>query len=115
MSDNTHTPTTKTNQDRIKELCSHLGGTLYNMPGDERVLDEQVQILNALFHMTLAERLNIDANNRRPDIEMRNAGWLKIALQIQRQCAETLRTRKSIEYMDKLTTININGSPTPIK
>lgn len=105
MSDNTPTPTTKTNQDRIKELCGHLGGTLYNMPGDERVLDEQVQILNALFHTTLAERLNTDskAGFERQTINM---AWLKIALQIQRQCAETLRTRKAIEYMDNLTTLS---------
>lgn len=97
---------TKTNQDKIKELCARLGGSLDTPPNDEHVLDGQVQILNALFHTTLAEQLHV---TKQKCGEKRAMEWLKIALQIQRQCAETLRTRKTIDYMDNLNSVSLNA------
>lgn len=99
-------------QEHIKLLCERLAGSLYNAPGDHGVLEEQVQVLNALFHATLAEQLELGKNRHGYD----NAhGWLELALKIQKQCTDTVRTQKAIDYMNGLTSIQTQklNAPTP--
>ena len=97
-------------QDHIKLLCERLANSLYNSPSDHGVLDEQVQVLNSLFHATLAAHLDLDKKRYGYDTQQ---GWLDMALKIQKQCTETVRTQKAIEYMNGLTTINANKMPIP--
>ncbi len=72
-------------------------------PTDTAVLDDQVQILNALFNATLAEQLNLAQQQYG---ESRAQGWLELALKIQKQCMDTVRTRQSASYLDRLSDLH---------
>jgi len=96
----------------IKELCGDLARNLLHSPDDISVLAEQVHILNALFNATLAEQLDLN-----PKFGASSAqGWLELALKIQKQCMDTVRTRQASEYMESLRDLNalkIHTRPTP--
>ncbi len=99
----------------IKELCNDLARSLQTQRDDISVLGEQVQILNGLFNATLAERLNMGKQRYDSD-DVMNRGWLELALKIQKQCMDTVRTRQASEYMESLRDLNalkIHTRPTP--
>lgn len=104
------TPTETKPHETIRALCAQLSNSLhYGGVGDDAMLSEQAQILNALFHATLAERLDI--TTRRDEFaDARNMGWLALALKIQKQCVDTVRTQQATRYMASLATKN---APTP--
>ena len=87
----------------IKELCGDLARAMQYAPTDTAVLDDQVQILNALFNATLAEQLNLAQQQYG---ESRAQGWLELALKIQKQCMDTVRTRQSASYLDRLSDLH---------
>lgn len=87
----------------IKELCGDLARNLHTQGNDISVLGEQVHLLNALFNATLAEQLNLSHQQYG---ESRAQGWLELALKIQKQCMDTVRTRQSAEYMESLRDLN---------
>lgn len=89
----------------IRELCGDLARSMNTPAHDLSVLDEQVQILNALFNATLAERLNM-AKQRYDSDDAMNRGWLELALKIQKQCMETVRTRQASEYLGSLSDLH---------
>lgn len=94
----THKDTPKAHDD-IKALCAYLTGNISYAPCDETALSEQIQVLNAMFHATLAEQLNLAPGRYELDDAK---GWLEIALKVQKQCMDTVRTQKSVKYMDSL-------------
>jgi hypothetical protein len=96
----------------IKELCADLARSFAYSPTDAAVLDDQVQILNALFNATLAERLNMD-KQRYESVDVMNRGWLELALKIQKQCMETVRTRQAADYMQGLCDLQMRQLTTP--
>ena len=99
----------------IKELCGDLARNLLHSPDDISILSEQVHILNALFNATLAVQL--DLSQRRYG-EEKSQGWLELALKIQKQCMDTVRTRQSAEYLESLRnlhTIKLRSTPSPTK
>ena len=103
------TPTEIKPHDTIRALCAQLSDALhYGGVGDDAMLEQQAQILNALFHATLAERLDI-TTRRDEYADARNMGWLALALKIQKQCVDTIRTQQATRYMDSLTTKNVNS------
>lgn len=86
----------------IKELCDDLARSLHTQRDDISVLGEQTHILNALFNATLAEQLDLN-----PKFGASSAqGWMELALKIQKQCMDTVRTRQASEYMESLRDLN---------
>lgn len=105
----------------IRELCGDLARSMHTPVHDLSVLDEQVQILHALFNATLAERLNMDKQRYDSDDTI-NRGWLDLALKIQKQCMDTVRTRQGAEYLESLRGLHRRkllstpiGAPSPSK
>ncbi len=108
--DHTNTPPTSpvNPQDNIKALCGWLAQSMGGDPNSQGALQEQIQVMNALFHATLAAQL--DLNRGYHSTELHNQNWIRLALQIQRQCMDTVRAEKAVDYMDSLTAMNISRS-----
>lgn len=91
--------------DQIKALCGLLAESLDCPEGNTSVLQDQTQILNALFHATLAAHLDLTPTSSEYT-EARRQGWIKLALQIQKQCMDTAKAERAGAYLDSLIEIN---------
>jgi hypothetical protein len=91
--------------DQIKALCGLLAESIDCPAGDTGVLQDQTQILNALFHATLAAHLDLTPTSSEYT-ESRRQGWIKLALQIQKQCMDTAKAERAGAYLNSLIEIN---------
>lgn len=81
---------------------------LIERPQTPDTLEEQAHILNEIF--TIIMRRNIKRDKERGYIDQDH---LDLALRIQKQCNDTLKTRAAIEYMHNIT--KGDAHPHPLK
>ena len=92
-------------QDKLKNLCALLADCLHTNNGNSAAsLTEQAPVLNALFHTIISDKLDILSADGAPT-DPHTQDWLKLALQIQKQCVDTIKTEHTVQYMDIVSTL----------
>ena len=92
------------NHQRLRDLCALLAGCLENNTTGPAAFSEQTPILNALFHTIIAEKLDLQSADGAGDQAAQ--GWLRLALQVQRQCMDTVKAESTAQYLQTLNTLN---------
>ncbi len=95
----------------LKNLNKTLADTLQTNGHDHSILDKQVEILDRLFSAVIDTQIS-GRLTQQPWQNTESQQWLKLALQCQKQCADTLKSRAAIDYM---TGLSLTGAPHPIK
>ena len=95
----------------LQNLNNALAETLLVGGCDPAILNDQVEILDRLFAAIVNEQIAPKLDNK-GNYNQTAQEWLKLALQCQKQCAETLKSRAAIDYMQNLGAIH---TPPPYK
>lgn len=99
MTDTQNTPTPN-----ITPLTKTLEESLTDPHHNPDTLDTQSQILDQLFMTIMTQNIADRLENPRPYRSDATMEWLAMALKIQKQCVETIKTKGAIDYMNSLTT-----------
>lgn len=112
------TPIENLNHTDLIGLLNHLEELLTADHNHARAtLMRQSEILNAIFHALVATNLQ-DAITARFCGDANTdttARWLGMVLQTQKQCAETLKTASTIEYLESIAAATKTIPPSPQK
>ncbi|MCB1783935.1 MAG: hypothetical protein KDI13_08050 [Alphaproteobacteria bacterium] len=68
---------------------------------DQTLLQRQAEILNTLFTTILDKKICADSKDFGYYTDT-TQGWIEVALRIQKQCADTLKARAAIVYMNTI-------------
>lgn len=103
-----NTPTTNTD-DTLALLCDCLEDALNTALCGEDALQRQAHILDQVFHTLLHDTL---AGARAGHPLSAREETLNLALRIQKQCVETHRTARAMDYMSAITPVPLRS---PVK
>lgn len=84
-------------QETIATLYATLD-TLLEQPQTPDTLEQQAEILNAIFGAVMRRNVIHDKESGHIDTDK-----LELALRVQKQCTDALKTRAAIDYMEKIT------------
>lgn len=107
----THDKNTTPTSHNLQNLNIALADTMLVNGYDPAILASQVEILDRLFAAILDEQVAPKLTYSGGYPENIHA-WLKLALQCQKQCNDTVKSRAAMEYMQ---TLGANIPPPPIK
>ena len=109
MTELTETPDTPT----LSALTDRLEQTLSTDP-DPAILSQQAALLDQIFTTIIDEQVvpRLDTKSNYPETVQ---GWLAFALRAQKQSADALKTRATMEYMSALNTKALPPPPDPAK
>lgn len=93
----THEPPSHT----LANLNKALAETMPINGQDPAILDQQTALLNTLFAGILDQQV-APYMTQKPWNNTEAQAWLKLALQCQKQCNDTLKSRAAIDYMQSL-------------
>lgn len=100
----------------ITDLTKDLALTLTKLPPQkgEDILTAQAQALDVLFTRVMDEKIlgRLGNCDMFPDSVMK---WMALAMRIQKQCNDTVKTQSAIDYMNGLTSKTAPPPPLPPK
>ena len=103
--------TENTSKQSISQLPASLEDTFVISGHDPAILNKQAELLDRLFTAIIDEQVapNVALQSNYPEVTQ---SWLALALKIQKQCNDTLKSRAAIDYMHDLGN---RLHPTPIE
>lgn len=90
----------------IADATAKLAAALVDGDYDRQIVQRQAQLLDTLLYTIM---------NKGIDGKKNPEHWIPLALQVQKQCIDTLKARASIDYMDALFPYHRRSTPpTPL-
>lgn len=86
-------------------------GLAASTAGEDDMLRRQAEALDALFHFTLSKGVGTQHFHAKPQPHYIHADMLALALRVQQQCVATLRSTRTMDYMNALQEHNLKKLP----
>jgi len=94
-------------QSEISALCAELEMLLLSPPdGNTDILAKQATTLDAMLRAVMQRNINADKQSGKMDNDA-----LSLALRIQKQCMDTLKTHAAIDYMQQMALKTLKEVP----